>query len=200
MASAKARCFGCWIRPAPPWAGRLLRRRISQPLLDVASLDQRLDAVEAWVNTALDRAEMRELLRKIGDIERWTNRCTQKIALPRDLVGLRESLETLPEVRAIAERVGQAEGLDLCPEVLDLLSTAIAEDPPVTLATGGVIRPGYNAELDTITLAAKDARCLHRRTGKTRAREHRHPEVKGRVQQSIRVLPGGDQSQHPSRA
>ncbi len=138
--------------------GRLLRRRISQPLLDVDSLNQRLDAVEAWVNAALDRAEMRELLRKIGDIERWTNRCTQKIALPRDLVGLRESLETLPEVRAIAERVEQAGGLDLCPGVLDMLSTAIADDPPVTLATGGVIRPGYNAELDKITLAAKDAR------------------------------------------
>jgi DNA mismatch repair protein MutS len=79
--------------------GRLLRRRISQPLLDVPSLNQRLDAVEAWVNAALDRAEMRELLRKIGDIERWTNRCTQKIALPRDLVGLRESLGTLPATK-----------------------------------------------------------------------------------------------------
>ena len=138
--------------------GRLLRRRISQPLLDVDALNQRLDAVEAWVNAALDRAEIRELLRKIGDIERWTNRCTQKIALPRDLVGLRESLGALPAVRASAGRVGEAEGLDLCPEVLTLLENAIAEEPPATLATGGVIRPGYNAELDSITLAAKDAR------------------------------------------
>lgn len=138
--------------------GRLLRRRLSQPLLDVQALNRRLDAVEAWVNAGLERAELREVLRQIGDIERWTNRCTQKIALPRDLVGLRESLQALPKVREIAERVGQAEGLDLCSEARRLLEAAIAEEPPATLATGGVIRPGYNAELDSIALAAKDAR------------------------------------------
>lgn len=138
--------------------GRLLRRRISQPLLDVRALDQRLDAVEAWVNAGLERAELREVLRGIGDIERWTNRCTQKIALPRDLVGLRESLRALPKVRELAEKVGQAGDLNLCTETLRLLEAAIAVEPPATLATGGVIRPGYNAELDSITLAAKDAR------------------------------------------
>ncbi len=138
--------------------GRLLRRRLNQPLLDVDTLNQRLDAVEAWANAALDRAEARERLRRIGDIERWANRCTQKIALPRDLVGLRQSLRTLPEVKDIAERVGQDHGLDLCAEVLAVLEASIAEDPPATLQSGGVILQGYNAELDGITLAAKDAR------------------------------------------
>jgi len=138
--------------------GRLLRRRINQPLLDVDALNRRLDAVEAWVNAPLERAELRELLRKIGDIERWANRCTQKIALPRDLVGLRESLRALPQVRGIAMRVGQGDDLDLCAETLALLEAAIAEEPPATLQNGGVIRPGYNAELDSISLAAKDAR------------------------------------------
>ena len=138
--------------------GRLLRRRINQPLLDVAVIDQRLDAVEAWMGDALARAELRDLLRQVGDVERWTNRCSQRIALPRDLAGLRASLRIMPQAREIAVRVGQAEGLDPCPEALALLEAAIADDPPATLQNGGVIRPGYNAELDGITLAAKDAR------------------------------------------
>ncbi len=141
-----------------PMGGRLLRKRINQPLLDVEKLNQRLDAVEAWVQAGLERAELRELLRGIGDIERWTNRCTQKIALPRDLVGLRQSLALLPQLREISARVGQEPDLDLCTEALDLLQAAIADEPPATLATGGVIRPGYHAELDNISLAAKNAR------------------------------------------
>ncbi len=138
--------------------GRLLRRRINQPLLDIAQIDRRLDAVQAWVQEALGRAELRERLRSVGDIERWVGRCTQKIATPRDLVGLRESLRALPEIRRLVATVGQEAGIDLCPEILDLLDAAIAEDPPATLQNGGVIRKGYNAELDGVALAAKDAR------------------------------------------
>ncbi|RME48397.1 MAG: DNA mismatch repair protein MutS, partial [Chloroflexi bacterium] len=138
--------------------GRLLRRRINQPLLQVEALNRRLDAVEAWVQAPLARAELREHLRQIGDLERWTNRCSQKIALPRDLVGLRESLRVLPKIRELAAEVGQDADIDLCSEVLTLLDAAIAEEPPATLQNGGVIRPGYNAELDNIAMAAKDAR------------------------------------------
>ncbi len=138
--------------------GRLLRRRINQPLLDIKQIDGRLDAVQAWVQEALGRAELREALRAVGDIERWVGRCTQKIAIPRDLVGLRDSLRALPEIRRLAAKAGQDAGIDLCPEILDSLNAAIAEDPPATLQNGGVIRKGYNAELDGIALAAKDAR------------------------------------------
>jgi DNA mismatch repair protein MutS len=124
----------------------------------VARINQRLDGVEIWVNAALDRAELRQALKSVRDIERWANRCTQGIATPRDLTGLRESLRALPRVREIAARLGQETGVDLNEDALHLLETAIADDPPATLAHGGVIRPGFNAELDSITLAAKDAR------------------------------------------
>ncbi len=149
-----------WVldRTLTPMGGRLLRKWVNQPLLDIDRINQRLDAVEAWVNAPLERAELREALRPVRDIERWANRCTQGIVTPRDLVGLRESLRALPQVKAIAARVGQDGGLDLNEEALHLLETAIADDPPATLAHGGVIRPGFNAELDSITLAAKDAR------------------------------------------
>ncbi|MCO6449670.1 MAG: DNA mismatch repair protein MutS [Caldilineales bacterium] len=138
--------------------GRLLRRWVGQPLLDVEALNVRLDAVETWVNDEFGRADLRTTLRQIGDVERWANRCTQNIATPRDLAGLRESLRILPEVNRITARSGQESRLDECEQVLALLDAAIAEEPPATLQNGGVIRPGYHAELDSIALAAKDAR------------------------------------------
>ena len=149
-----------WVldRTLTPMGGRLLRKWVNQPLLDIEHINQRLDAVETWTQAPLERAELREALRSVRDIERWANRCTQGIATPRDLVGLRASLQALPRVKAIAARVGQDAGLDLNQEALHLLETAIADDPPATLAHGGVIRAGFNAELDSITLAAKDAR------------------------------------------
>ena len=149
-----------WVLDATRTAmgARQLRRRIGQPLLDVAALEARLDAVAAWTADALARAELRELLRQVGDLERWTNRCTQRIALPHDLSGLRNTLRTLPALQEIAGRVDQGEVIDLCREALDLLETSIASEPPATLQSGGVIRKGYNAELDGIALAARDAR------------------------------------------
>jgi len=149
-----------WVldRTQTPMGGRLLRKWVNQPLLDVARINQRLDGVEIWVHAALERAELRQALKSVRDIERWANRCTQGIATPRDLMGLRESLRALPRVREIAARLEQEMGVHLNEATLHLLETAIAEDPPATLAHGGVIRPGFNAELDSITLAAKDAR------------------------------------------
>ncbi|HID35484.1 MAG TPA: DNA mismatch repair protein MutS [Anaerolineae bacterium] len=149
-----------WVldRTLTPMGGRLLRKWVNQPLLDIDRINQRLDAVEAWVNAPLERAELRQALRGVRDIERWANRCTQGIATPRDLAGLRESLRALPQIKSIAARLNQDADLDLNQDALHLLETAIAEDPPATLAHGGVIRPGFNAELDSIALAAKDAR------------------------------------------
>jgi len=149
-----------WVldRTITPMGGRLLRKWVSQPLLDVTRINQRLDGVEIWVNAALERAELRGAMKSIRDIERWANRCTQGIATPRDLVGLRESLRALPRIKEIAGQLDRGERIDLNKDALHLLETAIADDPPATLAHGGVIRPGFNAELDSITLAAKDAR------------------------------------------
>jgi DNA mismatch repair protein MutS len=156
-----------------PMGGRLLRRWLNQPLLDVAALDARLDAVTAWHDRAPDRAELRQALRGLGDLERWTNRCVQGIAGPRDLVGMREALGKVRDItsqveglRLQVENSGgntqpstfNAARLDACPDLHELLAQAIAEEPPATLNTAGVIRPGYSAELDGIHLATRDAR------------------------------------------
>ncbi len=155
-----------------PMGGRLLRRWLGQPLLSVDALNRRLDGVAAWHDDAPLRAELRQLLRGFGDLERWTNRAVQGSALPRELVGMREALARTARLQVTGSRLkAKAVGptdilpstfnlqpLDPCPDIAALLSTAIADDPPATLATSGVIRPGFSAELDGIHLATRDAR------------------------------------------
>ncbi len=155
-----------------PMGGRLLRKWLNQPLLDITAINARLDAVEAWYCDAPARAELRQLLRGFGDLERWVNRCVQGIALPRELVGMREALARIQKLEAGGwglEAGGQklgAEGrqpaisltLPDCADIAELLAAAIADEPPATLATPGVIRPGYSAELDGIHTAIRDAK------------------------------------------
>ncbi len=148
-----------------PMGGRLLRRWLNQPLLDIGALDRRLDAVSAWHGDAPLRAELRQLLRGLGDLERWTNRVVQGIALPRELVGMREALGRVERVQRIGTTIGRGSGvrsqeaaLDPCADISALLASAIADEPPATLATPGVIRPGFSGELDGIHLATRDAR------------------------------------------
>ena len=171
-----------------PMGGRELRRRLSQPLLDVAALDRRLDALTAWYNDAPARTELRQILRGLGDLERWTNRCVQGIALPRDLVGIREALARAERIRdqgsgirdqggdtatrgtwdAETQRIAETQHaihntqyairLDPCSDIAALLATAITDEPPATLANSGIIRPGFSAELDGIHLATRDAK------------------------------------------
>jgi len=145
--------------------GRLLRRWLNQPLLAVAPLNERLDAVEALYDDTPARTRLRERLKDVADLERLTNRAIQGLARPRDLVGIRHSLEALPDILAAVEPLasrtallGSLLDLDQCDDVADLIRQAIAGDPPVTLSAGGVIRPGFSAELDSILAASRDAK------------------------------------------
>ena len=86
-------------RTLTPMGGRLLRRWLGQPLLDVQAINARLDAVQALVQDTTLRLELRDDLRPLGDLERWTNRIVQGVALPRDLVGIREILCKVPAIK-----------------------------------------------------------------------------------------------------
>ena len=167
-----------------PMGGREIRRRLSQPLLDVTELNRRLDALAAWHDDAPARTELRQILRGLGDLERWTNRCVQGIALPRDLVGIREALARAERIRDQGSGIRDQESgvrsqgsrgaigdteyairntqyairLDPCSDIAALLATAITDEPPATLANSGIIRPGFSAELDGIHLATRDAK------------------------------------------
>ena len=166
-----------------PLGGRLLRRWLNQPLLDVDAISQRLDAVQFFYDDTATRLELREQLRTIGDLERWTNRVAQGVALPRDLLGIRDVLQRAPviwqqlaaasldltdELSNADKRKSGANGrlasvswapaLPRCTEVLALLEAAIADEPPATLATPGVIRTGFSTELDDLVHKSRHAK------------------------------------------
>ena len=154
-----------------PMGGRLLRRWLGRPLLDIARINQRLDAVQTLVEDADLRLRVRDALRGMGDLERWISRITQGRALPRDLLGVRAVLRRAPGLRNLLEpKRAQAEGsspltplhslLDFpdCTAALELLERAVADEPPATLAAPGFIRPGYSEDLDAIVHNSRHAK------------------------------------------
>ena len=163
--SVKGSLLGVLDATVTAMGGRLLRQWLNQPLLDRHQLEGRLDAVDAFYHDMPARTEVRALLRELADLERLTNRVVQRIAGPRDLLGIRKSLETVPRLREVVEGMEDKNllalisyPLDPCPEVAALIEQAIADDAPATLASGGVIHPGFSAELDNVVTASRDAK------------------------------------------
>lgn len=143
---------------------RLLRRWIEQPLLDVELIRSRQGAVERFTNHVLVRSDLRLALKKISDIERSVSRCASGLASPRDLLGLRDSLDALPLVddalRKVAlEHLKDLRGeFDLHRELADLLRRSVADTAPLSAREGGVIQSGYDLELDELRSLARDGK------------------------------------------
>ncbi len=149
-----------------PMGGRLMRRWIGQPLLDLEMLRQRQQTIAELLGDTLLQARLAEALKKAGDIERLINRVRQRIATPRDLVALAGGLRAAAEVSAsLAEMLNShpalarlAQQLASNDDVIELISQAIVDEPPLNINDGGVIRPGYSQELDQIKSASQDGR------------------------------------------
>ncbi len=138
--------------------GRLLRARISQPLLDRAELEARLDQVQAFFGDALTRAKARDALKGMPDLERAVGRVVSGSAAPRDMVAIRRALELVPELQESISNLQPPTSslqIDPCGDILDLLKAAIADEPTTP---PGLIRPGYSAELDGILSASRNAK------------------------------------------
>jgi len=142
--------------------GRLLKRWLGYPLLDVDQLVERQDAVDRFHGNNIARGRLMGLLHQIGDLERLVNRVRGGHANPKELVALRRSLEVVPEVKTVLAEAGAPEWLAAkvqpCDEVTALIAQALADDPPVSLDDGGVIRSGFSADLDQLRGASKDAK------------------------------------------
>ena len=163
IGSVKGSLLGMLDATVTAMGGRLLRQWLNQPLLDCHQLERRLDALDAFYHDTPARTEVKALLKELADLERLTNRVVQRIAGPRDLLGIHKSLEAVPRLREVVEGMGDKNplshySLDPCPEVMALIEQAIADDAPATLASGGVIRSGFSAELDNVVTASRDAK------------------------------------------
>ncbi len=143
-----------------PMGKRLIHQWVSQPLLSVEKIIQRQIGVQFFHEHGMQRAELRQALKPIADLERLINRVISGQAQPRDLVAMRNTLTELPIVKEVISRQfsvvsGQ---WSLCEDQLSLLQKAIDDDPPATLQNTGVIRTAYSQELDSVIDASKHAR------------------------------------------
>jgi DNA mismatch repair protein MutS len=136
--------------------GRLLRQWLTRPLVALARIQDRLDAVEDFAFRATDRAKIREVLKSIHDIERLVARVALGTAGPRDLTSLGQSLAAVPRLRLLAAQMQAPLIRSLTAEVDDLadvrtaIESALVDDPPPTAREGGVMRDGVDAELDEL--------------------------------------------------
>jgi DNA mismatch repair protein MutS len=141
---------------------RLLWTWLNQPLTARSVLEERLDRVQAFFDDGLTRANVRDALKSIPDLERLTNRVLGGSAKPRDLAGIRTALESVPTIQNALCNLPIHQSVELqldpCAETVSLIAEAIADDAPAQLNKGGVIRPGFSAELDGIALASRDAK------------------------------------------
>ncbi len=143
---------------------RMLRKFVEQPLIEKDEIESRLDAVEELKGGAILREEIREYLSPVYDLERLITRITYGSANPRDLTAFKTSLEMLPHIHCILEELespllidirGQLDPLE---DLYTLVHNAIIDDPPLAMKEGGIIRNGYNEEVDTLRNAKADGK------------------------------------------
>lgn len=144
--------------------GRLLLTRLRHPLLDAGALEARLNQVELFVQEGLTRARVRQHLKGIPDLERIVNRIVAGKASPRDLLGVSSALRVIPDLRALLGSCGHPyaqpfiAALDAPEGLADLIRNALVDEPPAQATNGGLIRPGFSAELDQLVRSTQSAR------------------------------------------
>lgn len=136
-----------------PMGGRCIRKWILQPLLNIEKIQQRLDAVEELKENILLRENLRGSLAQIQDLERLLTRISLGSGNARDVLGIKRSLQMLPKLQqyatvAKAPLLKNLSEFDLLSEIAELLEKSIADDPPLTLREGRLIKGGYHPELD----------------------------------------------------
>ena len=143
---------------------RNLRKNIEQPLIHKSEIERRLDAVEELLQNAISREEIREYLSPVYDLERLVSRITYQTANPRDLIAFQSSLSMLPHIKYILSEMKSPllkdiyEGLDTLDDLCGLVQTSIKEEPPIAMRDGGIIRDGYNEEVDKLRMAKSNGK------------------------------------------
>ena len=139
-----------------PMGGRRLRAWLVRPLRDVETIEWRLDAVDTLFRNRDLRETLREQLGQVGDLERLAGKVATGRATPRDLISIKLTLRQIPPVKTLLADVDSDtlaainDRLTLCPDVVDRIQTALVDDPPAKISDGGLIRDGYNGDLDDL--------------------------------------------------
>ena len=143
---------------------RMLRSFIEQPLIEKAEIEKRLDAISELNSDSVSRDELREYLNPIYDLERLLSKVTYKTANPRDLIAFRNSLEMLPHIKAVLKDFEKEELTAVCQDIdgfediYQLILNAIEEEPPITIREGGMIRDGFDEDIDMLRHAKRDGK------------------------------------------
>jgi len=144
--------------------GRLLRRWLNDPLIDVEEINLRLDAVEELKNSLMLRGQIIDSLKKVYDIERLIGKISYGNANGRDMVSLKNSIYELPNIKQILKKakspllVNLQEQLDELQDIYNLIEKAIIDEPPISVKEGGLIKKGYNEEVDELKMATTDGK------------------------------------------
>ncbi len=144
--------------------GRLLRRWINDPLIDVKQINKRLDSVKELKNSLILRGDITESLKKVYDIERLAGKIAYGNANGRDLISLKNSVAQLPEIKQILAKAESPllkdlyDELDTLQDIYELIENSIVEEPPISVKEGGIIKLGYDEEIDTLKKATTEGK------------------------------------------
>uniref|UniRef100_A0A7V6CDL0 DNA mismatch repair protein MutS n=1 Tax=Thermodesulfobacterium geofontis TaxID=1295609 RepID=A0A7V6CDL0_9BACT len=158
--SEKYSLFWVLDKTQTPMGARLLKEWILYPLKDIKKIQERQEVVKFFVENRTLRDDLKRILRKISDLERLSTRCALKLANPKEMGLLRESLKYLPEIKNVLEKEKPLffpkklekllKNIEDFSELYELLNSWLVEDPPTTLKEGGIIKRGVNPELDEL--------------------------------------------------
>lgn len=143
---------------------RTLRSFVEQPLIERTEIEERYDAIDEFNTNAITREEIREYLNPVYDLERLITRVTYQTANPRDLIAFRNSIHMLPPIKTLMSDFQSPllkrlyEQLDTLDELYELIEHSITEEPPLTLHDGGILKEGYNEEVDRLRKAKTDGK------------------------------------------
>lgn len=144
--------------------GRLLRRWLNDPLLEVKEIQERLDAVKELKENIMLRGDATETLKKVYDIERLAGKMTYGNANARDMITLKNSLQKLPDLKNVLSQCTSPklkelyEELDELKDIYELIDKSIIEDPPMTVKDGGIIKMGFDPEIDQLKTATTEGK------------------------------------------
>ena len=144
--------------------GRHLRRWLNDPLIDTLEINRRLEAVKELKENVMLRGDVIDNLKKVYDIERLAGKMAYGNANARDMITLKNSLARLPEVKSVLQNCNSPmlkdiyENLDELQDIHELIEKSIVEDPPMTVKDGGIIKMGYNEEVDKLKTATTEGK------------------------------------------